>query len=78
MRALYRDRPIESSIHRVAILFAGGPSPASNAVISTAAVSFLRRNIEVYGILNGYSHWFFGPEHSMAEGRDYIRVTQTC
>ena len=73
---LSRPPRLESSIHRVAILFAGGPAPASNAVISTAAVSFLRSNIEVYGILNGYSHLLeFGPEHSMAEGRDYIRVT---
>ena len=47
---------LESSIRRVAILFAGGPAPAANAVISTAAVSFLRNDIEVVGILHGYSH----------------------
>ena len=76
---LSRPPQLQSSIHRVAILFAGGPAPASNAVISTAAVSFLRNNIEVYGILNGYSHLVeYGPDHSMAEGRDYIRVTTTC
>jgi ATP-dependent phosphofructokinase / diphosphate-dependent phosphofructokinase len=75
---LSRPPQLESSIRRVAILFAGGPAPASNAVISTAAVSFLRNNIEVYGILNGYSHLVeFGPEHSMAEGRDYIRITHS-
>ncbi len=57
MTALYRGRRnLESNIRRVAILFAGGPAPAANAVISTAAVSFLRNNIEVCGILNGYSH----------------------
>jgi len=73
---LSRPPQLESNIRRVAILFAGGPAPASNAVISTAAVSFLRANIEVYGILNGYSHLVeFGPDHSMAEGRDYIRIT---
>jgi ATP-dependent phosphofructokinase / diphosphate-dependent phosphofructokinase len=73
---LSRPSQLESSIRRVAILFAGGPAPASNAVISTAAVSFLRNNIEVYGMLNGYSHLVeYGPEHSMAEGRDYIRIT---
>ena len=67
---------MESSIHRVAILFAGGPAPAANAVISTAAVSFLRNNIDVYGILHGYSHLVeYGPQHSMAEGRDYVRIT---
>ena len=53
---LSRPPLLESSIRRVAILFAGGPAPAANAVISTAAVSFLRNDIEVVGILNGYSH----------------------
>ena len=67
---------LESSIRRVAILFAGGPAPAANAVISTAAVSFLRNNIEVVGILHGYSHLVeFGPDHPMEEGRDYIQIT---
>src|SRR3954471_2148169 len=60
-------------IRRVAILFAGGPAPAANAVISTAAASFLRNRIEVVGVLNGYSHLVeFGPDHPMQEGRDYI------
>jgi 6-phosphofructokinase 1 len=69
---------LDSSIHRVAILFAGGPAPAANAVISTAAVSFLRNNIEVYGILNGYSHLMeFAADHPMVEGRDYIRIDHT-
>jgi len=73
---LSRPPHLESSIQRVGILFAGGPAPAANAVISTAAVSFLRNNIDVYGILNGYSHLAeYGPEHSMAEGRDYIHIT---
>jgi ATP-dependent phosphofructokinase / diphosphate-dependent phosphofructokinase len=73
---LSRQSNPDPGIRRVAILFAGGPAPAANAVISTAAVSFLRNNIEVYGILNGYSHLIeYSPEHSMAEGRDYIRIT---
>ena len=60
-------------LRRVAILFAGGPAPAANAVISTAAASFLRHDIEVIGILNGYSHLMeFGDDHPMVEGRDYI------
>ena len=63
-------------MRRVAILFAGGPAPAANAVISTASVSFLRNNIEVVGILHGYSHLIeFGPDHPMEEGRDYIKIT---
>lgn len=75
---LSRPPQTKSSIHRVAILFAGGPAPAANAVISTAAVSFLRNNIEVFGILYGYSNLMeYGPEHSMAEGRDYIKIGHT-
>ena len=45
----------DQNIRRVAILFAGGPAPAANAVISTCATSFLRRGIEVFGIKHGYS-----------------------
>ncbi len=75
---LSRPPLLESSIRRVAILFAGGPAPAANAVISTAAVSFLRNNIDVCGILHGYSHLMeYSPEHPMTEGRDYIRVNHT-
>jgi 6-phosphofructokinase 1 len=73
---LSRPPMMESSIRRVAILFAGGPAPAANAVISTAAVSFLRNNIDVLGILHGYSHLVeFAPEHPLVEGRDYIAIT---
>src|SRR5579862_876611 len=73
---LSRPPLLESSIHRVAILFAGGPAPAANAVISTAAVSFLRNNIEVIGILNGYSHLMeYAAGKPLVEGEDYIRIT---
>lgn len=66
----------QSPIRRVAILFAGGPAPAANAVISTAAASFLRRGIEVVGILNGYSHLVeYSPENPLVEGQDYITIT---
>ena len=40
---------------RVAILFAGGPAPGANAVISTAAISFLKSGSEVLGMKHGYS-----------------------
>ncbi len=61
------------NIRRVAILFAGGPAPAANAVISTAAVSFLRNDIEVVGILNGYSRLDrIRPDKPLVEDRDYI------
>ena len=40
-------------IKRVALLFAGGPAPGANAVISTCAISFIRQGIEVIGYLLG-------------------------
>jgi 6-phosphofructokinase 1 len=62
-------------LRRVAILFAGGPAPAANAVISTAAVSFLRNSIGVVGIMNGYSNLVqFSPGRPLLEGRDYVVV----
>ncbi len=73
---LSRPPVMQSNIRRVAILFAGGPAPAANAVISTAAVSFLRNNIEVVGVLYGYSNLMtFGPDRPLIENRDYIRIT---
>jgi len=69
------DSTSDQPVRRVAILFAGGPAPAANAVISTAAVSFLRHRIEVLGILNGYSHLVeYGVGNSMKEGRDYVVI----
>ena len=68
-------RRIAHTFHRVAILFAGGPAPAANAVISTAATAFLRNNIEVAGILHGYSHLVeYSPDRPLVEGRDYVNV----
>ncbi len=62
-------------IRRVAILFAGGPAPAANAVISTAAVSFLRNNVQVLGILHGYSSLQeFGPDRPMRVNEDYMVI----
>ena len=43
----------ESNIRRAAILFAGGPAPAANAVISTAAVSLAFEPIVSIHILLG-------------------------
>lgn len=64
-------------IKRIAILFAGGPAPAANAVISTAAFSFLEDGAQVYGIMHGYSslaeYTASGP---LQEGVDYIQFTQ--
>jgi len=64
------------NFHRVGILFAGGPAPAANAVISTAATAFLRNDIEVVGILHGYSHLVeYSAQRPLVEGRDYVMVT---
>ncbi|MBX7083795.1 MAG: 6-phosphofructokinase [Nannocystaceae bacterium] len=53
-------RPASSSpadaIRRVGIVFAGGPAPAANAVISAAATSFLEDGREVIGFFHGYSN----------------------
>jgi 6-phosphofructokinase 1 len=73
--ALSRPPRAQTNFRRVAILFAGGPAPAANAVISTAAVSFLRNNIEVLGILHGYSHLVeYSPEKPLVDGRDYVQI----
>lgn len=60
---------------RAAILFAGGPAPAANAVISTCATSFLRAKIDVLGMKNGYSGLVeYTPETPLKEDRDYIKI----
>src|ERR1044072_6362347 len=71
-----RPPRMRHNFHRVAILFAGGPAPAANAVISTAATAFLCNEIEVVGVLHGYSHLVeCSPERPLVEGRDYVMVT---
>ena len=73
--SLSRPPKVQTHIRRAAILFAGGPAPAANAVISTAAASFLRNDIEVIGILNGYSRLIdFNPDKPLELGRDYIML----
>ncbi len=63
-------------IKRVAILFAGGPAPAANAVISTAAFSFLEEGAQVFGIKHGYSRLAeYSAAGPLQEGTDYIRFT---
>ena len=70
--------PPARAIKRVAILFAGGPAPAANAVISTAAASFRRAGIDVLGIMHGYAHLIeYGDDHPMQAGRDYIVLDQS-
>ena len=65
----------KSSIKKVAMLFSGGPAPAANAVISTAASSFIKNGIEVFGMKHGYSSLVkFGSDYAMQEGRDFIKL----
>lgn len=72
---LGRPPKSETKIRRVAMVFAGGPAPAANAVISTAAVSFLRNDIEVVGIMHGYSHLVeYEPDQPLVENRDFVKI----
>ena len=65
----------EHTFKRAAILFAGGPAPAANAVISTAAVSFLRAGIEVIGIKQGYSKLInYDAATPLESGVDYFEI----
>ncbi len=43
-------------VRRVGMIFSGGPAPAANAVISSAAISFLEDDREVIGFFHGYSN----------------------
>jgi 6-phosphofructokinase len=63
------------SFNRVAILFSGGPAPAANAVISTAAACFGKAKIESIGILNGYKHLMeYDASQPLLEGEHWIRL----
>ena len=64
-------------IKRVALLFAGGPAPGANAVISTCAISFIRQGIEVVGIRYGYSNLMeYSPGNPLVEGVHYKSLTE--
>lgn len=63
-------------IKRVGILFAGGPAPGANAVISTAAFSFMKNGVDVIGMKHGYSALAeFTASGPLQEGEHYIRFT---
>jgi len=66
----------EHQFKRVAILFAGGPAPGANAVISAASASFLNAGIEVLGIRFGYASLAtYQPEQGLQEGSEYVQVS---
>jgi 6-phosphofructokinase 1 len=74
--SLSRPPKADHQFRRVAILFAGGPAPGANAVISTAATSFMRDGTEVVGMKHGYSSLAdFSPERPLQAGRDYVVIT---
>jgi 6-phosphofructokinase 1 len=61
---------------RIAILFAGGPAPAANAVISAAAASFLKAGVEVVGIKNGYLNLVeFDGSAPLIADQHFIQIT---
>ncbi len=70
--ALATPEKPNTRIQRVAILFSGGPAPAANAVIGSAAIAFSQNGIEVLGIHHGYSHLMhYTPEKRLVEGKAY-------
>jgi len=74
--SLSRPAQVVHQFRRVAILFAGGPAPGANAVISTAATSFMRNGTEVLGMKHGYSSLAeYSPGKPLVEGQDYVKIT---
>lgn len=74
---LSRPPKPQTHLRRVAVLFAGGPAPAANAVIGTCASSFLRNDIQVLGILYGYSSLVeYSAERPLQVGTDYVVIDQ--
>lgn len=52
------DAPVRKGDHikRVGIVFSGGPAPAANAVISSAAISLIEDGRQAIGFFHGYSN----------------------
>ncbi|MGQ9505143.1 MAG: 6-phosphofructokinase [Thermogutta sp.] len=74
-QALASPAKVDSPIKRVAILFSGGPAPAANAVIASAAIAFSRNGVEVLGIRHGYSHLMaYDGQKPLVEGKHFIRL----
>ena len=74
--SLSRPAQVVHQFRRIAILFAGGPAPGANAVISTAATSFMRNGTEVIGMKHGYSSLAdYSPSRPLVEGQDYVKIT---
>jgi 6-phosphofructokinase 1 len=65
-------------VKRVGIIFAGGPAPAANAVISAAATSFLEDEREVVGFFHGYSNLqdYHPVSHRLLSDKHYRVFTE--
>ncbi len=75
MSSLTSPQRPNTDVKKVAILFSGGPAPAANAVIGGAALCFARAGVEVYGMLNGYTHLVdYNDGDVLKEGVAYIRL----
>jgi 6-phosphofructokinase len=73
---LSRPPMVKTDIKRVGMLFAGGPAPAANAVISAAAKAFMGNGVEVIGLMNGYSNLVgYKSESPLVEGKHYFVFT---
>jgi len=61
---------------RVGILFSGGPAPAANSVISSAALAFLNKEYIVIGFREGFKYLEEAnrPE-DLVEGKHYWKLT---
>lgn len=69
---------VSTDIRRAALLFSGGPAPSANAVISTCAGSFLRSDIDVVGMMYGYSNLVnYSAEKPMVLGQHYTAIDET-
>ncbi len=68
----------QANIKKVAILFAGGPAPAANAVISCCAESFMRAGVEVIGIKHGYSGLVEFGDRQMELNKDYMILDRSA
>jgi 6-phosphofructokinase 1 len=55
-KATSASPPKGDHIKRVGLVFSGGPAPAANAVISSAAISLLEDDRQAIGFFHGYSN----------------------
>ncbi len=60
-------------VRRVGMIFSGGPAPAANSVISSAATAFIEDGREAIGFLHGYTYLqeYDKEKHPLVEGQHY-------